>query len=149
MFENSAAGCHIGDRYRSCGEIEVGVALEVHGKARVCVEVGQPVPLTRCPRDEETAVDVEHPDLDPARQPGVSSRGRDVHGRIVSEFDAHNIHSGSVRRPNFFHATYRRHEARMRRSGRLEPYWTSVVLRRCYESPDLHFGDATWRGYER
>ncbi len=107
MFENSAAGCRIGDRYRSCGEIEVGVALEVHGKARACVEVGQPIPLTRCPRDEETAVDVEHPDLDPTRQPGVPSRGRDVHGRIVSEFDAHNIHSGSVRRPNFVHATHR------------------------------------------
>jgi hypothetical protein len=28
----------------------------------------------------------------------VPSRGRDVHGRIVIEFDAHNIHNGSVRR---------------------------------------------------
>ena len=99
MFENGSANCSIGDRYRSRGEIEVCVALEVNGKPRVCTEVGQPVPLTRCPRDEETAVDVEHPDLDHTGQTGVPSRGRDVHGRIVSEFDAHNIHSGSVRRP--------------------------------------------------
>ena len=40
MFESRATGCRIGDRYRSCGEIKVGVALEVHRKARVCLEVG-------------------------------------------------------------------------------------------------------------
>ena len=107
-FENSAAGCRIGDRRRSCGEIEVSVTPEVDDKARVCVEVGQPIPLTRCPRDEETAVDIKHPYLNPARQPRLPSRGRNVHGRIVSEFDAHDIHNGSVRRLNLLHATYRR-----------------------------------------
>lgn len=98
MFENSPTGCRIRDRCRSGGKIEMGVTLEVDDKARVGAKVRQPVPPTRCPRNEEAAVDIEHPDLGPARQAGVPSRGRDVDGRLVSEFDAHNIHDGSVRR---------------------------------------------------
>ena len=130
MFENSAARCRIGDRHRSCGGIEVTMTLEVHDKVRVCVEVGQPVPLTRCPRDEETAADIEHPDLNAARQPGEPSGGRDVHGRIVSEFDAHDIHHASVRPPKVLHARGAGYRARMRLMGAYVHRALAVVLLR-------------------
>ncbi len=99
MFQDGAAGRPIVDRHCSGGEIDVSVALEVHDETRVRSEVCSPIPRTRGSRDEESAVDIEHPDLDAARQPGLPSGGCDVNGRIIGEFDAHDIHDSSVERP--------------------------------------------------
>lgn len=96
MIENGAAGCCIVDRCRPRGEIDVTATLQVDHEIRIGRQVCKPIPSARRTRDEESAVDVEHPDLDATRQTGLPSRGRDVHGRIISEFDAHEIHDASV-----------------------------------------------------
>lgn len=74
--------------------------LEVDHETWVRDEVGEPVPPARRTRDEESAVDVEHPDLDAAREPGLPTRCRDVYGRIIGELKAYKIHVCSVERPS-------------------------------------------------
>jgi hypothetical protein len=68
----------------------------VDGERGVGLEVRDPVTPARCARDEEPAVDVEHPDLDPARLPAATTGRRDVDGGIIGEFGAHHVHVGSV-----------------------------------------------------
>ena len=77
-------------------EVDMTVSLQVDDEAGICVEIRQPVPSAGRSGDEESSLDVKHPDLDTPGRPGPSTRRRDVHGRIISEFITYNIHQRRV-----------------------------------------------------
>jgi hypothetical protein len=96
MIENRTASCHVDDLLGSADDVDMAVSFQMNHDTRIRPEIGEPVPSTLRARDEESSVDVEHPDLDPAGQPSRPTSGRDVDGRIIDEFGTHEVHSRSV-----------------------------------------------------
>ena len=98
VVEDAPAGDGVRDDLGARRQVHVGVPLQVHDQVGVIGQVGQPVPSARRPRDEEPAVDVQHPDLDPARLARSSTGGGDVDGRVVPQLVVHDVHQRDATR---------------------------------------------------
>ncbi len=98
VVEDTPAGDGVRDDLGPRRQVHVGVPLQVHDQVRLIGQVGQPVPSARRPRDEEPAVDVQHPDLDPARLARSTTGGGDVDGRVIPQLVVHDVHQQDATR---------------------------------------------------
>jgi len=97
MLQDLLSGNRVCDHRRPAIKVEVSASFQVYDEAWISEEVRQPVPRARRPGDEETAVDIEHPDLDSTRLSGSAAGRSDIDRRIVGELASDRLHRPDVR----------------------------------------------------